>query len=765
MKNIFTRSSVMASIFGWFYFATAIASATPTSALPPNPNASILWSLDATLVGRDTKSFDLAGQSVAIDNDTILVGAPAANTDSANSAGVVYVFVRSGDSWVEQAKLQSSSSMFQDTFGASVAIVGDVAVIGAPQNDEAGFDTGAAYVFVRSGTTWVQQAKLFPLMAPGSGYSFGKSVAFDGNRIVIGASGYDSTKPGYVFLFERNPTMWVQTAVLRPQTWTNGDEFGYSVAIAGPHMIIGSPSAIGMGPNKGAAFFYQQVGSTWIEVKRVDSPTTTPGRIFGRTVAISDTTALISEQPASMGLAPGLVHVLNFDGFNWSVQTTLEASEPNPNDDFGWKLALLGNRAVVGARRASVDGQPEAGAAYVFARDAVGWTALETLAEPMPEPNAYFGANVALSSQWLVVGRPGYGQNFTPGAAYVFKEQLLAQGTTCTKSVQCANGFYCADGVCCDVACGDSTADCMACSRNAGAMTDGVCGPAVAGTVCRESVSICDAKEICPGNMGECPFDNPVPGCVDSDSDGLTDTDEDLFGTNPMNGDSDDDGVLDGAEPDWNLDTDKDGIINGLDTDSDNDGLDDGIEVNRLMTDPLDADTDDDCLLDGEEDANHSGTIETFETDPRVSDFDGTCCTHDLDCGTETSGWVCLEERLCIPGCRGSSGNGCPQGSTCSSTDDNTGECILDDSSSANGGQAGNGGDGGAGGNGGIGTTVPIGDNACACRLSKPDELPRGAFLYAACVAILILRQNERTRRFASAKSSATTGRPCGEHP
>ncbi len=762
MKNFFTRSIFIASTLGCFLAPTPSASAPRANTLPPNLNASVVWNLDATLVGLNSKRFDLTGQSVAIDNNTIVVGAPNASTNTAISAGAAYVFVRSGNSWVEEAKLQSPSTMLEDNFGAAVAIVGDTAVVGAPLFDGPGFNIGAAYVFVRNGTTWTQQAQLVPPIN-GDGYAFGTSIAFDGDTIAIGAPGSGSTQPGHVFTFGRNMNTWDVRSIVTSPVSVKGDAFGASVSLSGDFLFIGAPNADGLGATAGAAFVFLRSGFNWIEQKRFDSPTNGPNRSFGRAVAVNGLTALISELPISMGQTPGLVHVVEFDGADWTFRTTLEASEPNPNDDFGWNLALGIDRAVVGARRANVDGQSLTGAAYVFGRDGTGWSFEERIAEPMPEADAYFGANMALSAEWLVIGRPGYGQAFSPGAAYVFKEQLLAQGTSCANTIQCANGFTCVDGVCCDVPCLGQPDDCLACSQMAGGLVDGTCGPAIAGTVCRSSVGICDSKELCDGIMTECPPDMAVEGCVDTDSDGISNTDEILFGANPQASDSDNDGVPDGLEPDWNIDTDRDGLINALDRDSDNDGLEDGLEVNQLMTDPLDSDTDDDCLTDGEEDGNHSGTIETFETDPRIPDFEGTCCTVDADCGTYMSGSVCGNGRQCGPGCRGTNGNTCPPGAFCSSIDNEPGQCITDSPfSSSNVSTSGTGGNGGGGG---AGATVGGGDVGCDCRLSTTGELPRSAFFYAACVIAFVRRRIKNTQTFASAKSSATTRRPRGEHP
>ncbi|WP_438017691.1 DUF3344 domain-containing protein [Sorangium sp. So ce315] len=189
--------------------------------------------------------------------------------------------------------------------------------------------------------------------------------------------------------------------------------------------------------------------------------------------------------------------------------------------------------------------------------------------------------------------------------------------------------------------------------------------------------------------------DDDVPP-VDTDGDGLSDALEDTIGTDPNDADSDDDGVPDGLEPNFSDDHDGDGLINALDPDSDDDGLFDGTELGRdcsgegtdadagtcipdadptTTTNPLDADTDNGGVSDGDEDKNHNGAIDEGETDPNdPADDRPQTCRQDIDCGGPTSGMIC-EEHQCVEGCRGADGNGCPSGEVCTSTDSSPGTC------------------------------------------------------------------------------------------
>ncbi|MDC3959529.1 MopE-related protein [Polyangium jinanense] len=203
------------------------------------------------------------------------------------------------------------------------------------------------------------------------------------------------------------------------------------------------------------------------------------------------------------------------------------------------------------------------------------------------------------------------------------------------------------------------------------------------------------SNETCNGVDDDC---NGVTdeGCADTDGDGLSDAEEGMLGTDPADADTDDDGVPDGAEPSKDADSDGDGLINALDPDSDDDGLPDGTEMGygcddpatdpaplscepdgdlgATKTDPTKADTDGGGKPDGLEDADHDGVVDAGETNPNDPADDAFTCFTDVDCGNPVSGSVC-EAGMCVPGCRGVGGNGCPYGEVCSSVDASRGVC------------------------------------------------------------------------------------------
>ena len=257
---------------------------------------------------------------------------------------------------------------------------------------------------------------------------------------------------------------------------------------------------------------------------------------------------------------------------------------------------------------------------------------------------------------------------------------------------------------------------------------------------------------------------------LDSDGDGLGDKLELFLGSDPNDADTDDDGVLDGQEPNPSADMDGDGLIDVLDPDSDNDGLFDGTEMGKdcldpatdetknhcipdadlgaTVTNPVDPDTDHGGKKDGDEDKNHNGRVDANETDPTAGHGADDnkippSCLQDSDCGDPKSGKVCdTSTGACAGGCH-AGGNGCPNDAVCSSTDATIGHCsALPD--------AGPSGNGGAGGGGHVGIA-----SSCAARPGAGDGPGDGAawLLGAAMAAMTAARRQRRQRRTAAPPS------------
>ncbi len=213
------------------------------------------WPEQAKLTASDAAAYDNFGSSVAISGDVAIVGAPYADT-SGTFSGSAYVFVRNLDTWEEQAILTASDAAAGDKFGSSVAISGDVVIVGVPDDDDAGSRSGSAYVFERNGNTWEEQAKLTASDAV-TRNEFGSSVAISGDVAIVGMDYRYSS--GHAYVFVRNGNTWEEQAKLTASDAAEGDYFGRSVAISGDVAIVGAEYNSDAGFASGSAYIYENL--------------------------------------------------------------------------------------------------------------------------------------------------------------------------------------------------------------------------------------------------------------------------------------------------------------------------------------------------------------------------------------------------------------------------------------------------------------------------------------------------------------------------
>ncbi|MDC3979493.1 hypothetical protein [Polyangium jinanense] len=477
----------------------------------------------AKLTAADASPFRLFGSSVSVSDDgnTAVVGSSAGQ-------GSAYVFVRTGTSWTQQATLTAADAAPDDQFGISVAMSGDgnTVLVGAFADDIGiNGNQGSAYVFVRSGTTWPQQAKL--TASDGQRLAlFGNSVGVsnDGNTAVVGAPQHlgDNINPGQAYVFVRSGASWTEQIKLTAGDGLLADAFGISATVSGDGntVVVGaSQDDIGINGDQGSAYVFVRSGSSWAQEAKLTVADGRTADIFGISVAASgdgNTVVIGASQDdvlTASNLNHGSAYVFVRSSSTWSQQAQLVAPDRLPADLLGESVAVSadGNTAIVGAFFADVSGFVNAGAAYVFARSGAAWPLQVKLTEGVGDVAAgdQFGQSVALSAdgRTRLVGADRDDVGFADqGAAYVF---LFANtnGEPCGAASECVSG-HCVDGVCCDSACGGGVStDCQACSVTAGAPVNGICAPVLPGILCRASAGVCDLVETCDGASSACPAD------------------------------------------------------------------------------------------------------------------------------------------------------------------------------------------------------------------------------------------------------------------
>jgi trimeric autotransporter adhesin len=408
-------------------------------------------------------------------------------SDDGTDAGAAYVFVRDAQGeWKQQAYLKASNTGEGDRFGFSVAIDGDTIVVGAHGEDgsatgvdgtsnESAADAGAAYVFERSETEWKQTAYL-KASNTGVGDNFGWSVAVSGDTIVVGAPREDSAATGVdgdetsngagnsgaAYVFVRANGEWFPKGYLKSSNSEVMDSFGWSVSIGGETIAIGAPREDGASrgvngdqtsdaaPDSGAAYVFLRRNDAWSQQAYVKASNTGSGDVFGWAVALDRETLVVGAPVEDGGAtqvdgnafdetAPnsGAAYVFARRAGRWSQQAYLKGSKSQPFAHFGYAVGVWSDGVVVGAP-AWLTGEPppEADLTYLFTRSTGTWAEAGATTGSNSEKDDEFGAAVAIHSDLVAVGALGEdgggsgvngdeGQqeegSTTSGAAYVFR--------------------------------------------------------------------------------------------------------------------------------------------------------------------------------------------------------------------------------------------------------------------------------------------------------------------------------------------------------
>jgi hypothetical protein len=357
------------------------------------------------VLSSDPVTIDGFGISVAIDGETALVGVWQ-DDDKGVDSGAAFVFVRSGGVWCEQQKLTAVDGQAGDRFGWSVALSGDTALLGAERDDDGGADAGSAYVFVRTDGTWSQQEKFVPGDAA-AGDELGWSVALDGDTALVGADRDDDPAAGAdvgaVYVFVRTGSGWNQQQKLTAADGAPDDLFGQSVALSGDTALVGAASDDDKGGGSGSAYVFVRTSGAWSQQQKLTAGDGAAGDLFGWSVALRGDTALVgAPRDDDKGTDSGSAYVFVRSGA-WSEAQKLTAQDGVADDEFGFSVALDGNVALVGAYGANGNGD-DAGAAYVFVQAGGKWNEQEKFDAPDGAPDDRYGWAVALSGDTALIG-------------------------------------------------------------------------------------------------------------------------------------------------------------------------------------------------------------------------------------------------------------------------------------------------------------------------------------------------------------------------
>lgn len=432
--------------------------------------------IKALYVDTNEGQTDSFGLSVAVDGNLMVVGAPEEGSSAteingdvenndARRSGAAYVFRRSEDSWIQEAYLKAHNSFGSDRFGNSVGISGTRIVVGAPLESVVvdGFRTqstsGAAYVFVRRKSEWVQEAYLKAIDFR-AGDEFGSSVAIEGDTIVVGAVGDDQDPSSFIsrgsaFVFKRSTDTWNQVAKLTAAHRDLGDAFGWKVNISNGRVVVSAPlersAATGVNGDQeddsqfaaGAVYVFQEENEQWTQEAYL-KPSASASMQFGMSIAI-DQDLIVVGAPHEAGRSTGVngneedlglqnagaAYVFRRSEGLWQQEAYLKSSNPAGTtpvdvwgDLFGGAVDVCGDRIAVSAPfedSSSVgingdqgDADPEqgptwtggysSGACYIFDRGENGWQQTHYVKASNTGFFDALGTAIALDDEWFIAG-------------------------------------------------------------------------------------------------------------------------------------------------------------------------------------------------------------------------------------------------------------------------------------------------------------------------------------------------------------------------
>jgi len=381
----------------------------------PGPEPSVS---EAKFTASDGATGDLFGSSVSTDRDYGVVGAYW-DDDNGTNSGSVYVFHNDGNGWRQETKLTAGEGA--DNFGVSVSLSGDYLIVGAHQDDDGGNNSGSAYVLHRNGSSWTQQTKL----TAGDGAAgdfFGYSVSIDGDYAIVGAYQDDDhgTNSGAAYIFHRSGSSWTQQTKLTPGDGAAGDFFGYSVSIDGDYAIVGAHKDDDNGINSGSSYVFHRNGGSWTQEAKLTASDGAKVDNFGYSVSVSGARAIVGAHlDDDNGRESGSAYVFHRSGSSWSEEDKLTTSSSVPFARFGASVSISGDRVIVGAHRDDHNGA-DSGAAYVFRRNGTSWTIETRLTANDGSAGDLFGFSVSLGGNYSLVGATGV-KSYT-GSAYVYSQ-------------------------------------------------------------------------------------------------------------------------------------------------------------------------------------------------------------------------------------------------------------------------------------------------------------------------------------------------------
>lgn len=327
------------------------------------------WIQKHKLNANDGEQYDNFGASSSIHGNQTLIGAPGEDSNG-EMAGAAYIFEKKEEYWTQVAKLTPSLGKPFDYFGLSVAIHNNTAVIGAPGDDEYGQTAGAVYVFEKNNGVWKQTMKVTGDDVSTGSY-FGVSISLSENRFIAGAPhNHNSDYPGAVYVFRRGtpqsftePVEWRQEAILRSNSLKRDDNFGKTITLSDHRIIIGAPTDDSNGEFAGSVYLFEWTEDGWIRTQKITPDSIDAYDYFGTTVAMHEN-MFISTSKKNEQTKQNAVYVYTFETDEVTQQESIIVFEEQLKD-FGVSCAVLNQSIFIGAPGDTIKGN-NSGSVFVF---------------------------------------------------------------------------------------------------------------------------------------------------------------------------------------------------------------------------------------------------------------------------------------------------------------------------------------------------------------------------------------------------------------
>ncbi|MGJ8680780.1 FG-GAP repeat protein [Paraglaciecola sp.] len=325
------------------------------------------WKQQAKLVAEPAHADDTLGGNVALKSNIAMLGA-SRRDDKGDDAGAVFTFERVANSWQQTQILTAIDAKPGDVFGQSIALTERFLVIGAPRSDAPHKDSGSAYVYQRDKNTWRFLTKL-TAKDGAAGDLFGISVAIDRDTILVGADLNDekAENAGAVYAYVFDGNQWFQQAKLTAYDGAHTDIFGVRVALFGDTALISArrDDIVDVGIDAGSAYVFERRKGKWRQTQKIVAPDGKADDRFARGVSLNKDTALISAMHHDAnGVNAGAVYVFKKRSGEWRYTSKLVAKDGAPEDKFGWNVALTKRTAIIATPHRNINGN-SSGAAYV----------------------------------------------------------------------------------------------------------------------------------------------------------------------------------------------------------------------------------------------------------------------------------------------------------------------------------------------------------------------------------------------------------------